>query len=344
MSVARVSVVMAVRNGADFLEAGLRSVLTQDFRDFEFVIIDDASTDATPAIIAQAGDPRIVYHRNETNIGQTASLNLGLRLARGAYIARMDADDAYLPGKLRAQVAFLDRHPGVAVCGTWAQCVDNHGVVTGVFEPPTAWDEIKARLLWTSPICHVSVLMRRDVILGVGGYDESYRYSADYHLWSEIVRRGHRLANLPERLMSYRVSEASFSGASLLGAAGDESVRIILENARTLAQVEFSDAEARAIHLRAHPQWGGVAERLTAHRALRRLAAAAGARRGLGPSLARWSALAWSVARAPRPAAGESLPVCTLTERAALVAGSMLRRLRPSRLVGVRAAVARVLR
>lgn len=337
----RVSILMAVHNGAEYLDAAMRSVLTQDFTDFEFVVVDDASTDTTLQMVHAYGDARVLYHRNPTNIGQTASLNVALRLARGEYLARMDADDEYLPGKLRAQVAFLDREREVAVCGTWAECMDQAGRKTVDYRPPTKWDDIRQRLVWTSPICHVSVLMRREPVVAVGGYDESYRYSADFRLWSELVARGYVLANLPEILMRYRVFESSFSGASLLGAAGDESARIIAQNALTFAGVPLEVEDARAIHLRAHPHWGGERDRLRAYRAQRQLAIASRGALRLRDETALAAAFAWSLACGP--SGGEAAEPKGLREQIGLAAGRALRHIEPQRLSDAKALIRKVL-
>jgi glycosyltransferase involved in cell wall biosynthesis len=338
----RVSVVMAAYNGEPYITAAVRSVLDQDFRDLELVVVDDGSTDRTAEIIRSFADARVVYQRNATNRGQTASLNAGLRLARGEYIARIDADDEYLPGKLTAQVRFLDAHPEIALCGTYADCIDEHGATTGTFRPPTDEQEVLFRLTWTSPVCHVSVLARRDALLAVGGYDESYRYAADHHLWSKLAAANYRLANVPLRLMRYRVFEGSFGGASVLADAGWESARIISENARTFCRLELPVDDARAIHLRSHPRWGGEQDRLVAHR---RLSQVAGAIYGSVPARIRWdlfAALTWSATRAPTtapPGKPESL-----AERAALVLGRIARRITPARMASIKNAVTRLMR
>ena len=272
-AVPRVSVIMAVYNGGRYLREAMDSVLSQDFADFEFVIVDDCSTDETPAMIAAYGDPRIVYLRNERNAGQTASLNTALRAARGPFVARIDADDAYQPGKLRRQVAFLEANPDVAVCGTAAVKFDGDGREFGLFIPPTRADDIRFAIHQRVPVCHVSVMMRRDAVLAAGGYDEGYKYAADYALWSTLLTRGHRIANLPEPLMKYREFRASLGAVHKLGTAGDESARIIAGNARALAQVSLSPEESRDIALLFFPAAGlSPAAIARAYENLRRLA------------------------------------------------------------------------
>jgi hypothetical protein len=253
-----VSVVMAVYNGEQYVRLAIESVLTQDFRDFELVIVDDCSTDATPAIIAGYADLRIVYVRNQANLGQTPSLNAGLALSRAPLVARIDADDVFLPGKLRRQYEFMQAHPEVAVCGTSAMRIDAEGAETGVNRLPTAPLDIRFRALRTVPVCHVSVMMRRDVIVAAGGYAERYRYAADFALWSRLLRDNQIITNLPDVLVQYRECGETFGAAQKVGAAGDESAEIIAANVRALAGQEVSLEDCRAIALLYFPAAGAT--------------------------------------------------------------------------------------
>ena len=244
-----VSVVMAVHNGARYVRLAIDSVLSQDFRDLEFVIVDDGSTDDTPAIVASYDDRRIVYTRNATNLGQTRSLNVGLARARAEFVARIDADDIYLPGKLSRQYALMASRPDVAVCGTAAVRIDAEGTPFGTYVPPIRPKDVCFVLCQRVPVCHVSVIMRRAAILALGGYDERYRYAADYALWSALARSGAAIVNLEERLMLYREFTQSLGAVHKLGAAGDESAEIIRGNIATLAGITLSVEECRAIAL-----------------------------------------------------------------------------------------------
>jgi hypothetical protein len=252
----RVSIIMAVYNGSRYLREAMDSVFAQDYRDYEFVIVDDCSTDDTPSIIASYGDPRVVYMRNERNAGQTPSLNVALRAARGEYVARIDADDAYQPGKLRHQVAYLDSHPETAVCGTAAVKFDADGHEFGLFTPPVRSEDVEFSIYHRVPVCHVSVIMRREVVLSCGGYDEAYRYAADYALWSTLLKRGHKIANIPVPLMKYREFEESLGAVHKVGRAGEESAQIIASNASTLAGIPLTGEEARDIALLFFPAAG----------------------------------------------------------------------------------------
>jgi hypothetical protein len=298
MSTPRVSVIMAVYNGEHWLGISMPSVLEQDFRDFEFVIVDDCSTDTTAALVHGYGDPRVVYVRNERNLGQTASLNRAMELARGDVIARIDADDLWLPGKLGKQMRFLDAHPDVVVLGTWATRIDLEGRSLGPNNSPLSRAEVTARLLRGVPVCHVSVVMRRAAALAAGAYPERYRFAADFGLWSAMARAGGVITNIPERLTCYRENPATFGAAQKLGAAGDESAEIICENARGLAHVEVPIEQCREIALMFFPAAGLPAESLLrAQRTLRALQRAAVGRRTWRLEAELWALLLWALAK-----------------------------------------------
>ena len=210
MSTPTVSVILAVYNGQEFLAESIRSVLEQPYNDFEFIIINDCSTDSTLEIIESFRDPRIFVFTNEKNLGQASSLNIGIERARGRYLARIDADDLFLPGKLEKQVAYLESHPDVAVLGTGAVVLDDAGQVRGVMGAMLEPWEIEFRMFFESPMIHVSVMMKRDIILSLGGYNPQYTIAADYHLWSRLLMEGKRLANIPDILTAYRVMETTY--------------------------------------------------------------------------------------------------------------------------------------
>ncbi len=204
----RVSVVMAVHNGEKYLRQAIDSMLSQTFKDFEFVIIDDGSTDNSVDIINSYGDPRIRLIRSSENLGLTRSLNLGLDAALGVYIARMDSDDVSLPERLQKQVAYMDEHPEIIASGTWAHDIDDEGRILGNRSLP-----IGKRMLygywWPCPIIHPSAIIRKS-LLKDRRYDSGIRYAQDYELWLRL-RKEHVLGNLAEFLMLYRVHKGSIS-------------------------------------------------------------------------------------------------------------------------------------
>lgn len=200
----RVTVLMPVYNAAPFLAEAIRSILFQTFTDFEFLIIDDGSTDESVAIIEACQDSRIRLVSNGSNLGLVASLNRGLDLARGEYIARMDADDISLPERLERQVHFMDDHPKVGVCGCWVRFFPEEP--GNIWRLPERFDDIHCWQFHTVGVAHPSVMLRRRLFVELGlRYDPSYRHIEDFELWDRAMRHM-QFANLPEVLVKYRVS------------------------------------------------------------------------------------------------------------------------------------------
>jgi len=199
----KVSVIMAVYNGERYLEGAISSVLRQTFADFEFIVIDDGSSDATPEILSRIGreDSRIVVVRQE-NRGQTLSLNRAVELAQGNYLARQDADDLSMAERLELQARYLDTHPSVAVLGTAAQVMDQKGAVIGNLSTPQGAAQVRDALLTVraTPV-HGSVMMRKEALAAVGGYRDAFWVSQDFDLWLRMAER-FDLDNIP--LMLYR--------------------------------------------------------------------------------------------------------------------------------------------
>ena len=199
----KVSVIMAVYNGERYLEGAISSVLGQTFADFEFIVIDDGSSDATPEILSRIGreDSRIVVVRQE-NRGQTLSLNRAVELAQGNYLARQDADDLSMAERLELQARYLDTHPSVAVLGTAAQVMDQKGAVIGNLSTPQGAAPVRDALLTVraTPV-HGSVMMRKEALAAVGGYRDAFWVSQDFDLWLRMAER-FDLDNIP--LMLYR--------------------------------------------------------------------------------------------------------------------------------------------
>ena len=213
VSVPRITVLTTVYNGARYLNEAIESVLADGFDDFELVIVDDASTDATPQILADAAarDARIVLLRHEPNRGIPAAANRGLAVARGEYIARLDADDISLPGRLARQVAFLDAHPEVAMVSMNYEDIDASGAVIGRSHRDHPPSVVEYLLNFSNSLGgHSQVMFRRSAVQAAGGYDESCPVLLDYDLWTRIVRHG-RIVVLPELGMRYRIHGESIS-------------------------------------------------------------------------------------------------------------------------------------
>lgn len=201
---------MTVYNGVAYLREAIESVLDQTFGDFEFLIIDDASTDDSVDVIRSYADARIRLILNEANLGQAASLNKGLEIARGQYIARLDQDDACLPERLAAQVRLHESRPDVVVSCTWEHTIDDGG------RPVREW---RARIdnfgsyvgvlaLGLVPVWHPSAMFRRESVVDLGGYDPSFAPAEDYELWSRIALSRGNGAIVPEYLVLQRVHGA----------------------------------------------------------------------------------------------------------------------------------------
>lgn len=198
---------MPVYNASAFLPAAIQGILHQSFTDFEFLIINDGSTDQSVAAIEKFSDSRIRLLHNVSNLGVVATLNRGLELARGEYVARMDADDICMPERLQRQVEFMDANLEVGVCGSWLEAFD--GTATTLWSPPTEDEEIKASLLFESVIYHPTVMMRMNVLsASATRYDETYPHAEDYELWSRISGSC-RFANIGAVLLQYRLHDQS---------------------------------------------------------------------------------------------------------------------------------------
>ncbi|MBW2003738.1 MAG: glycosyltransferase [Deltaproteobacteria bacterium] len=234
MSAPLITVLMAVYNGEKCLDHTIESILSQTFTDFEFLIINDCSTDRTADVIRSYNDARIRLHSNETNIGQTKSLNVGLNLAKGKYIARMDADDYSMPNRLERQYHYITQHPEYSVVGTDCLVMDESNAKRSISKGYFKYEDIIIKLLTGSPINHVSVLMNRADIVRIGAYDPKYKISADFDLWSRLIRQGYKITTLREVLCAYRVSEGSYSNRNEARKV-KENTDIIFENIRYIS-------------------------------------------------------------------------------------------------------------
>ena len=197
---------MAVYNGERYLRQAIDSILSQTFTNFEFIIIDDASTDRTAAILRSYVDPRVRWIKNPENLGLARSLNIGFDSGSGEYIARMDSDDVSLPQRLQRQVAYMDEHPEIAASGTWAHDIDQAGNILSLRCVPVG-KRMDYDFWRPSPLIHPSTIIRR-MHLGDLRYDSEIKYAQDFDLWLRL-RKKHKLDNLPEYLLLYRVHDQS---------------------------------------------------------------------------------------------------------------------------------------
>lgn len=235
----KISVIMSVYNGQKYLKEAIESILNQTFKDFEFLIINDGSTDKTPEILEKykRQDRRIKIINNAKNIGLTKSLNKGINIARGEYIARMDADDISLPERLEKQINFLDSHSEIGLLGAAYFEINEKGEIIGKKIFPVSDQELRKRLIRFNPFFHASIMIRKKILNEVGGYNEEIKRAQDYELWFRIAKKT-KIANLPEPLMKRRYTK--------------ENISVKNENEQIKLAIEI---RKKAIKERQYPSW-----------------------------------------------------------------------------------------
>ncbi|WP_263831186.1 glycosyltransferase family 2 protein [Salinibacter sp.] len=206
-----ISVILPVYNGRPYLQEAIQSILNQMFEDFEFIIINDGSKDGSKEVLEEFAEHdhriRVVHQKNQ---GITPSLNRGLKLARGRCIARMDADDISHPERFARQIDFLESNPDVGILGTQIRQVDADGNPSSQWVLPTDPDLIGWQLLFSTCLCHPTVMIRHSLLDNLGGYAEWATHAEDYELWTRAVLKS-RLANLPDTLHMLRRHDDSIT-------------------------------------------------------------------------------------------------------------------------------------
>jgi len=213
-----ISVIMPVYNAGEFIKEAIESILHQSFTDFEFFIIDDASTDDSVSTIKSFADQRIRFIQKPVNTGYTDSLNMAIGLAKGKYIARMDADDIAMPHRFAKQIKYMEANKDALVLGTAYKIIDSETIIT----LPVTYEETKVISIMHVPVAHPTVMIRSTVFTGNGmQYNKKYEPAEDYDLWTRILEKG-KIENLAEPLLQYRQHAAQQSitrHGSLLEAA-----------------------------------------------------------------------------------------------------------------------------
>ena len=211
-----ISLIMSVYNGEDYLSEAIDSVLNQSFSDWELVVINDCSTDSTGEILSryESQDTRIKVYTNEVNLRLPSSLNKALTIAKGKYIARMDADDVCMPERLKKQYEFMEKNPDIALSSCRFMTLKNGVVSSGGCGGKNDADSIKALLLVTNPILHPGIIAKAEIIKELG-YDKNFTCTEDMELWTRFVMAGHRVEILPEYLMIYRLHDKQITETTL---------------------------------------------------------------------------------------------------------------------------------
>lgn len=241
-----ISVLMPAYNARRYLREAVDSILAQTFGDFEFIIIDDGSTDDTPAILkSYAARDRRIRIQSGPNEGVSASLNKALALARGEFVARMDADDVSLPTRFEKQVQFLQQRPNYVLVGSRCMLIDPDGFPicekTDIAFEHEEIDSLLLRMSW--PLVHPAVMIRTDALRKVGGYDTRYRTNQDHDLFLRLGEVG-RLANLSEVLLNYRQHFQSVGATKLASQA--MTVVDIVKAAHVRRSIPFKDPSSGA--------------------------------------------------------------------------------------------------
>lgn len=206
-----VSVLMTVYNPGKYLSEAVESILNQTYQDFEFVMINDGSTDGSKKVLddyAKTDDRIRLFHQE--NHGLVYSLNRGLKLAKGKLVARMDSDDVSLLERLQKQVDYFSKHPDTVLLGTTFAEIDQDGRQTRVLTVLLEDDDIRRDMYFRCPFAHGSVMFRKDAMLEIGGYRQAMWPAEDYDAWGRLRGKGD-FANLPELLFQYRTGSESIS-------------------------------------------------------------------------------------------------------------------------------------
>lgn len=208
----KISVVMASHNGEKFIKEAIDSILEQSFRDFEFLIIDDGSTDLTSIILDEYAkkDQRIRIFTNPQCLGLTKSLNVAIKQALGEFIARMDDDDVSQKNRFEKQSDFMQKNPEFVLVGSMAFLINEKSEIIGEKKLAVTSEQIKKRLLFNNQIIHSSWFARKDILIKEGLYNEKFKKAQDYDFVLRLAEK-YKIFNLPNTLLKYRVLNTSLS-------------------------------------------------------------------------------------------------------------------------------------
>ncbi len=207
MNVPEISIVMPTYNSEKYVSASIDSILMQSFTNFELIIVDDGSTDNTTNIVRSYKDKRIKLHQNFHSFIQT--LNLGIKLSKGKYIARMDADDIMKFHRLEVQFEYMESNSEVDICGSW---METFGEEFQCIKTPVKHNDIVVTLIKNNALCHPTIIMRRESLQRFEHfpyiYNEQFIYAEDYKLWTDLIIAGFKFSNISKVLLKYRISNS----------------------------------------------------------------------------------------------------------------------------------------
>jgi len=206
----RVSVLMTIFNGGQYLQQALKSLELQEYTNWELVVVDNASEDNSMEILEANADSRYRITQLNENIGRTGALNLGLGIAQGEYIAILDADDLALSDRLSKQVDFMDNNPNVGLVGSWTKFIDESGKYCGEITPPRLHNELISQFATRNPIVHSSAMYRRMLSSKIGGYNSNWVYAQDFHFVLNLSTVS-RIEVMPEYLCAWRKSSTGLT-------------------------------------------------------------------------------------------------------------------------------------
>lgn len=201
---------MSVYNAEKYLEKAIDSIVNQTYQDFEFIIINDCSTDNSSTILNGYNQryPQIKLINNTSNLGLTKNLNKALSLAKGDFIARMDADDISELHRFERQMDFFSKNKSVDILGTFSKNINEKGNFIGSRTAPVSHNQIMRVLPKLCPVAHPTVMFRKNSLERIGFYNDKFRTSQDYDMWFRAAKIGLKFHNLPEYLLQYRMNDA----------------------------------------------------------------------------------------------------------------------------------------
>lgn len=252
----KVSVLMPVYNGEKYIAQAIESVLSQSFRDFELIVIDDGSIDKSAEIVASYNDQRVRYVANPRNLGLAGARNRAIEVASGKYLAWLDCDDISLPDRLLKQVALLDSNPNLGICGTWVRTLGLKS--EQVWQYPLHPGFVRGRMLFDDPVATSAAMVRRSCLAATElRFDTRFPPAEDYDLWERISSKN-EVCNIPEVLTLYRIHPNQISKIK----SEEQKKAVWAIQSRLLQQLQIEPSEEeKSLHLDIGVGWHFVASK-----------------------------------------------------------------------------------